>query len=170
MEKMDEKLTRTLGSLPREGARPGFTAGVMRRLESPRRPPVRRLVRQPWLVATAALLLLAFAFGAREAWHLRQQQVALAQLEQLEAERQALEAELRGLRRRVAEARPEVYLGGDNRLDLILDLEQLGRQNRPAAGGGFSDRSPVGEIRPARGAPRFADPRFEDPPPRPTVF
>jgi hypothetical protein len=169
MDTIDDKLTQSLGSLPRESARPGFTAGVLRRLEGPRRPPVRRLVRQPWLVATAALLLLAVAFGAREAWHLRQRQVALAQLEQLESERQALEAELRSLRRRVAEARPEVYLGGDNRLDLILDLEQLGRQNRPAAGG-FGDRGPVGEIRPARGAPRFADPRFEDPPPRPTVF
>jgi hypothetical protein len=124
---MDDQLTGALKSLPRERAGPGFTAGVLHRLEEPRRPVHGGPARWPVLAATAAVLLLSVALGAREWWHFHQRQGATVRLQALEQERLALAAELAELRRQITEAEPVVYLGGSNDLDLVLDLERAKR-------------------------------------------
>lgn len=123
----DQKLSRTLESLPRERAGAGFTADVMRRLEEPRPAPASRRPVRWSMMAAAAVLLLAIGLGAREWWHLHQRQQVTARIEALEAERLALAMELEEMRRLVHGAQPRVYLGGSNDIDLMLDLGRLRR-------------------------------------------
>ena len=119
----DDRISAALESLPREEAGTDFTAGVLRRLEE--RP--RRLFTARWAMAAAAaaIVVLALGFGWREWRHQQQRRQAVAQLEMLLAEKQELEAELRSLRRLSSRARPVVYLGGNENVDLVLDLARL---------------------------------------------
>lgn len=121
---MDDKLSRALRSLPRERARPGFTDRVLRRLEEPAKRPrlFPAVFRRPLL---AAAVLLVFAVGGRGWWLHFQQQQHLARLASIESERRALLSELESIQRQVAEARPLVYLGGSNDIDVVVDLEHL---------------------------------------------
>ena len=126
----DEQLKTALESLPRERAGIGFTAGVLRRIEqpSPRFFPVR------WTVLTAAAtIVLALGFGWRE-WRHRQ---AEQHLQVLLAEKHDLEVEMQVLRRLSREARPVIYLGGNEKVDLVLDLARFQRQ------GGFGSNQAV---------------------------
>ncbi len=128
----EERITRVLGRLPRETASPHFTAAVLRRLgEEPRRRP-RRLA----LAACAAVVLATVAFGvhqwSEERAREQQRQEALVRLEALEAEKQALEAEISSLRRMARDARPVVYLGSTPNLDMVLDLSRLARRRTQA--------------------------------------
>ncbi len=141
----DTELHNVLKSLPRERASVGFTGRVLRRLERPTRRSMPR-----WApVAAAAILLLTLGFGWRE-WRHRQ---TAADLAALLAEKQALQAELEDLRRLTADARPVVYLGSDDRVDLVLDLARFSRH------GGFGSKTPtVGtSLAESRPEPRPAD-------------
>ncbi len=141
----EERITRLLGSLPREEPSPHFTAAVLRRLEAsaaaPRRPRLR------WAVAAcAAVLLAAGVFGVHRSGERardRQRQEALVRLEALEAEKRALESELSDLRRLARDARPVVYLGSTPKLDMVVDLNRLARRSR----------APGGRIQPASLSP-----------------
>ena len=138
----DDRLRQALRSLPRAQARPGFTGQVLRRLEEERSgflPP-----RWAW-AAAAAVLVLALAFGWRDWQHRQQRSATLAQLEALLLEKRQLEAELVALQQLTADARPVVYLGGNERVDLVLDLARFHSR------GGFrsdpvvpADRLPAG--------------------------
>ncbi len=125
----DDRVSAALKSLPREQAGLSFTAGVLRRIETPSRFwSASRLPTQwamgRWATVTAACaLVLVLGFSWRE-WRHRQ---AVANLRVLLAEKQELEAELEDLRRLTAEARPVVYLGGDDKVDLVLDLARFKR-------------------------------------------
>ncbi len=145
----DDRVSAALKSLPRERANAGFTAAVLRRIEEP----PRRLLPARWMmtVAAAAAVVVALGFGWRE-WRQRQD---LEHLEMLLAEKQALQTELESLRRLTAEARPTVYLGSREDVDVVLDLERFRRRggfgsNLPAT----SEQSPPGlrqaGLRPAR--------------------
>jgi hypothetical protein len=144
----ETELQNVLKALPREQAAVGFTARVLRRIEqpSPRWLAPRWLAPRWATAAAAAILALTLGFGWRE-WRHHQ---AVADLKALLAEKQALEAELDDLRRLTAEARPVVYLGSDDRVDLVVDLARFSRQ------GGFGSRPP------AAGTP-LVDPRREHP-------
>jgi len=128
---MDDKLSSALRSLPRAEARPGFTDAVWSRLEERRvpRPDLghRHLARWPMRLAAAAVCLLLLVLGTREWWHHHQLQQTTARLTALENERRALVSELESLRRQMDMAQPVVYLGGNNELDLVLDLAALQR-------------------------------------------
>lgn len=122
------RLMAQLVELPRERARAGFTAAVLRRLDGPaRRPaPTGRLA---W--AAAALLAVAVAAGGWEAGQWRERRDA--------AEARRLVAEIKGEHARLArevrelrdERRPLVYLGGDESVDVVVDLSRV----EPSPGG-----------------------------------
>ncbi len=139
----DERLSAALRSLPRERAGTGFTREVLVRLD--RRPRRRAPTRWRLAAAAAAVAVLALSFGLREWRHAEEQRATVARLERLLAEKQALETELAALRRLTDEARPLVYVGGNERVDLVVDLARFQRQGGfglPAAGRGAADLRP----------------------------
>ena len=102
--------------------------------------------------AAAAALILALGFGWRE-WRQHQE---IQHLEMLLAEKQELQAELESLRRLTAEARPMVYIGSSENVDLVLDLERFHRR------GGFGSNVPAASYDPPGrlpAGPRAARPR-----------
>jgi len=116
----DHRLGDLLRELPREHARPGFTARVLNRLESPgRRPAVPRL-------ALAGALGLFLAVGASVLVDAHREAVEAAQarqaLQQIRAEHTRLAQEVHDLSARP----PVVYLGGNEKVDLVLDLGKVG--------------------------------------------
>ncbi len=147
----DDQLKTALKSLPREQAGIGFTAGVLRRIDQPS----PRFLSARWTliisrafsalitprafsatIAATAVLILALGLGWRE-WRERQ---SAEQLQVLLAEKLEIEAEIESLRRLTAEARPVVYLGGDDEVDLVLDLARFQRQ------GGFGSKLPAATL------------------------
>jgi cell division protein FtsB len=128
----DHRLGDLLRELPREHARPGFTARVLHRLEAPeRRRPFPRLALAGAL-ATALAVVLATTAGvlvdarrdALEAARTRQA------LQEIRAEHGRLEREVQDL-----DQPPVVYLGGNENVDLVLDLGRAGGTEgaKPAA-------------------------------------
>lgn len=134
----DAKLSELLGSLPREKASPYFTAGVLRRLREGRGR--RRLQPIERFVAVAAAVALVAAAGlGLNSWRLereraRDRQAAVARLENLEAERAALQKELAALHREARAVEP-VHLTSAPGYDVVLDMKSLARrvQALPAA-------------------------------------
>lgn len=141
----DERLRGLLQAMPRERAGRDFTAKVMRRLaKSPTASPLatgsllffpaerRRLPGwSGWLVAAAALLLVGL--GLREWQHQRDLQESLRRIAELRGQYQELASELKALREEAA-ARPVVYLGGNENVDLVLDLGHLAEaRKKPTA-------------------------------------
>ena len=142
----EDSISAALESLPRDAAGPSFTAGVLRRLDrEARQPPPAR-----WtlMAATAAVLLTAGGLGWQEWQQHKSQRQARIQLESMLAEQQALRAELRSLLQLAEEARPIVYLGGNEKVDLVLDLARLKSQGGLRLGG-----AATAEARPAAAPP-----------------
>ncbi len=107
----DRELDALVRGLPRPGASPGFATRVLRAARRPRRSPVRvRLA----LAAGTVAVLVAVAGGALERRHDRERRAALA------AEVMALRAAARELEAGVG-APPLVYVGGDDRVDIVVD-------------------------------------------------
>lgn len=114
-----------LRELPREHARPGFTARLLEKLEEDRPAPwwASRLSLVSAVTALAALVVSA---GVLTDWRLSpRKSVDTAEarqiLEEIRAEHGRLERELR----EISEP-PVVYLGGDEQVDLVLDLGNVG--------------------------------------------
>ena len=123
-----DPILRALRELPRETASPGFTAQVVERAGSAdsaasddRETP--RLSRAAF--AAAAVLVLVSGVAA---WRLEQERRREAWLDQVQAmrlESARLQRDLVELR--AAETPPILYLGGDDRVDLFLDLAEGAR-------------------------------------------
>jgi hypothetical protein len=115
----DHRLGDLLRELPREQARPGFTARVLHRLDAPeRRRSIPRLA-----LATALTIVLAVTAGflidaRRDALESARAEKALAEIR---AEHARLEREVREL----SAQPPVVYLGGNEDVDLVLDLGKV---------------------------------------------
>lgn len=114
------QITELLRELPSEQARPGFTARVLERLDAAPRARAPRLGFR-FALATAAVVLAAVAIPAgmviqksRDANQARQA------LQEIRAEHGRLEQELREMTEP-----PVVYLGGDENVDLVLDLGKM---------------------------------------------
>ncbi|MEM7583296.1 MAG: hypothetical protein AAF560_07955 [Acidobacteriota bacterium] len=122
----DDRVSQALRSLPREQASPQFKREVLHRLD------VERARKHRWGLAAAALLALAIGLGWQERQHQVTQQQSTARLQALLAEKQALEEELRQLQALTAQARPVVYLGGNEEVDLVLDLARLRSRGKPS--------------------------------------
>jgi hypothetical protein len=127
----DRRLETPLRELPRARAGADFTARVLARLDEPprRRPPhpipLGRLA-MAGLAATAALVVALAAGPLRPgAGEGAQRRLRAAEarrlLEELRREHRALASELDAL----AEEEPVLYVGGDEEVDLVLDLSRV---------------------------------------------
>ena len=133
-----------LRALPREAAGEGFTARVLERLD--RAPVAARLDPNglpAWRLAAAAALA-ALALGAlvlslAPALPPAAERARPARLDALEAEHASLAAELAEIRRLAEEPVPLLYLGGDDEVDLVLDLGRMARERprQPIPTGGL---------------------------------
>jgi hypothetical protein len=116
----DHRLGDLLRELPRETARPGFTARVLRRIEVPER---RERRFSPRLALAGALALtLTVAAGVLVETRRDAIETARAQqaLQEIRAEHGRLEREVQEL------SQPSVvYLGGNENVDLVLDLGKV---------------------------------------------
>jgi hypothetical protein len=106
--------------LPQEHARPGFTARVLEQLDA--KP--HRIAHWSFRFAPAAITVLAIAIsaGALIEWRggARKHQEAVQALKELREEHGRLEAELHEM-----SEPPVVYLGGDEKVDYVLDLGKV---------------------------------------------
>lgn len=115
----DHRLGELLRELPREHARPGFTARVLNRLESPERPPaIPRLALAGALAAFVAVGTSVLVDARRDAIEAARARQAL---QQIRAEHMRLAQEVRDL----SAPPPVVYLGGNEKVDLVLDLGKV---------------------------------------------
>lgn len=155
----DQELRDALRSLPRHGASPGFTRRVLSRCERSRLPlSLLRSLRPAPVVAVVLALALAIAVpfvlpvadGPESAPAAAGSRFAEARpvgaraaeprREQLRAERARLAAELEELKRLAASPDPVLYVGGDDRYELVLDVERMAaaradRSGRPLPAG-----------------------------------
>lgn len=111
-----------------DGAGPGFEAEVFRRIDE------RRRRRRAVAVGTGLGLVLVLGLVAlvpRFAGH-RETRALAAEAERLEAQASQLESELADLRA-LAERPTRIYLGGSERVDLFVDLDEIVRARRGLA-------------------------------------
>lgn len=109
-----------LSELPDERARPGFTGRVLARLDERPATPVWR---RPRLVfATAALLAVTATAGVVQVRAEREADRAEARrvLKELRSEHDDLKHELESL-----STPPVVYVGGNEQVDLVVDLSRV---------------------------------------------
>jgi hypothetical protein len=116
----DQRLREALRGLPPPAPGPAFTARVLARLDgrAAATAPWRRRVRVAAMAAAAAAVLLGTVWGSRAA--LRQQRAAALRTETAELAR-----ELEALRQAAERPAPVLYLGGNEEVDLVLDLSTL---------------------------------------------
>ncbi len=107
-----------LRALPRETARPGFTAAVLERLQEAT--PARGWSRGMLALAAALVLLTVLGAGAFE--RLRQRQELSGEVHTLREEHDKLRAELEALRRSAASEPTRILVGGDDRYDYVLSV------------------------------------------------
>ncbi len=143
----DGDIDRLLRQLPRSRASTGFAPRVLaaaRPGHAPRRPAVA------WIAAAAVAVALALAV-----WLRPPPAAPPADRQQLLAEQQELMRELEQLKAALRQPTgPVVYLGGDERVDLVLDLGQAWQQ-RPAS------RTVPAALGPPAGARPVTQPREE---------
>lgn len=120
----DHDLSRLLRELPPEPAREGFTARVLARLDARPEPSAWR---RPRLIlagfaAAALMAVLTFAGILQVREHRAEMRKAEARriLQELRTEHDSLQRELRAL-----SSEPVVYLGGNERVDLVVDLSRV---------------------------------------------
>ena len=142
----DRELDRLLAELPRESASPGFSRRVLADIDGPARPAAGRR----WLMAAAATAV-ALAVGL---WLLPRapQSPSPAETRALQEEHQQLLRELDALKAslRQSQAAPVLYLGGNEHLDLVLDLGPVWQGEagvRPAVYGAAERPLPAAERR-----------------------
>lgn len=114
----EERLRAALRALPAADPGPAFTARVLSRLATaPSRAPRRRV--PAWAAAAAVMaVLIAALWGGRAA--LKVQRTAA-----LRSETEELARELEALRQAAERPAPVLYLGGNEEVDLVLDLSTL---------------------------------------------
>jgi len=120
---LGQHLGQLLRELPQEQARPGFTARVLSRLEAPPAPGMQKRW-QPRLAAAVAVTVAltgGLVYNSRIEAE-RAAKVARAQqiLHELRAEHGRIKKELEAL-----PDAPVLYLGGDEKTDLVVDMGQV---------------------------------------------
>lgn len=132
----DEFPRDVIRQLPRERVRDGFTGRVLARLDEPR---AAGYLPASWTWAAAAAVLLAVvAFGGLR-WQAERRadqraEAARVELAEMLQEHARLATELEALRRDPGSRPPVVLVGGDDRAELVIDLDRLADASRPAPG------------------------------------
>ena len=117
----DQRLGDLLRELPRERARPGFTARVLHRLDAPERHVRPRLV----LAAAVAALLLAVSAGfLKDRLAGSREPIATAKAQQILRELRAQHEQLERDLYQMSQPR-RVYVGGTEDVDFVLDVSQV---------------------------------------------
>jgi hypothetical protein len=128
-QRPDDGLRAALRELPAAAPGPAFTARVLARLE--RRQRTRRRALPAWVPAAAAVAALVVglwgAAAGRQAWQEGRRRAALR------AESAALKRELAALQEEVSKPAPVLYLGGNEQVDVVLDLSSLPIAATPGA-------------------------------------
>ena len=115
----NHRLGDLLRELPREQARPGFTARVLHRLDAPeRRTSIPRLALATVLAAVMVVTTGWLIDARRDALANARAERALAEIR---AEHTRLEQEVQDL----SQPPSVVYLGGNEDVDLVLDLGKV---------------------------------------------
>lgn len=149
----DDRLQEALAALPRERASAGFTSAVLRRLDQP---PARQ---GGWWLAAAALLALTLAGGLlvqRQA-EAHRAAASAARILALQDEHRLLSRELDELAAIARQGRPALHLGGDEQVDLVLDLARLSELRSGVDSSSFrfaGNGNPISEPRPAAATTR----------------
>lgn len=133
-EPTQDPVLRALRELPREHASQGFTSRVVARAaELADEAPTRSWPRAA--VAAAAALVLVSGVAAWRLEQSRRLETFRGEVSELQTTHRLLAQEL--LELRAAEKPPVVYLGGDDNVDLYIDLAELQRlqsaAHRPAS-------------------------------------
>jgi hypothetical protein len=120
----DHSVGPLLRELPRERAREGFTARVMARLDAPEPKAWLHSRRYRLVLATAALAAVVASAGILQVHAGRQEALRTAEarrvLRELRSEHDSLKQELQSLSQP-----PVVYVGGDEEVDLVVDLSRV---------------------------------------------
>jgi hypothetical protein len=120
-EERDEALLRELKTMQSVRASEDFTARVVAAAGRRRR---RRHRQRQLALGAAAIVLLAVLFAplARERSTIDSSDTLAGEAETLRREYREIRAELEALEARAERAAPVIYLGGDDDLDLVVDL------------------------------------------------
>jgi hypothetical protein len=144
----ESRLDELFRALPREHAGEGFTQQVMEAVKRGREPedPPGRPMRRVLAVAIGLTVLSLTGVGLW-AWGRHESAVVVSrvelrrQVDMMKREHRRLTAELDALRQRVHRPGRVVYLGGDDRVDYVLDLRKVAggrsgfRRSLPASTG-----------------------------------
>jgi cytochrome c-type biogenesis protein CcmH/NrfG len=128
----DHSVGRLLRELPRETARPGFTQRVLNRLDEPAEAaPLRAGWRPRLAMAAMAVIVATLAISAGVARYEQSREAertaeARRLLQEIRAEHDRIEQELRAL-----SEPPVVYVGGDEEVDLVVDLNKVPAEDGP---------------------------------------
>ena len=119
-----DALTDALANLPRQRPSDGFTREVLAELSRRAPAPADSSGRLIWMTVMSLILVSLLALG----YGYQRQQAAKrdyrAQVEELRSRYQELLDEVATVRQEASTPENRLYLGGDERVDLVLDLDQ----------------------------------------------
>jgi hypothetical protein len=123
-EPRGRQITDLLRELTQEHARPGFTVRVLAQLDAKPRRAARWSFRPATALAAITVMVVAISAGALIEWRggarkHREAAQARQTLQELRAEHGRLEQELRAM------SPPIIYLGSDEKVDYVLDLDKV---------------------------------------------
>lgn len=119
-----DPLSQALADLPRQPVTEEFTGEVLAALDSRDLQQTRPPVPWVWLTATTLILVSVLVLGYGYQRQRAADRAYRAQVEELRQRYEDLLDEVATVRDEVATPDTRLYLGGDERLDLVLDLSQ----------------------------------------------
>lgn len=121
----DFDLTEAIRRLPRFRASNNFTANLIDRLEERQSTRFRFWPRLSWLAAGVVAMVIGIWIVLPILEHRRQALAYRRQVEAIRGRYERLQADVVDLRRTAARSPAVVYLGGDESVDLVVDLADL---------------------------------------------